>query len=1260
MKAILVFVSVIYSAAIISAQSPGGVSQGLHIWLKADAGISSPGNGMPVSSWIDQSPNGNSATQNNAANRPTFVSNAINGYPAVRTDFNKFLNVNLSGITNQSYTIFAVTQRQSGWIGQFIIGQIGTSPHAALNVGYQTQTRLRYQQYGNEVRVSAPTYDPNTEVPTIIFAEFNEAAGKSISCVRDGALSSAANNSTTKYSFTGQGVIGQAISASNYFTGYISEIIVYNRVLTAAEKREVQTYLSVKYGLTIRTVDHLYYNESGFAGDMVGIGRNLSASGLNHSTSASINKDDVLRISNPTSLEDGDYLVCGNQNGSILMTPFVGNNCMITNIMQRRWKARRTGDVGNVDLRFDMSGVSNWNGSDLGLLIDSNGNGFDDEAPVQGIYNAPYFEVSGVNLPNGSTFTIATGKISWYAVTSGSTSAAIWSTTPNGTPQLLTSLCDKSNLIINSGVSVTNDWPSFTCNSFVVNPGGIFNAGSGTVELKSDLIINGIVNAQTSTFNFTGTTLQNIKGSGVANAFNLTCNNASGVAIDPLSGGVRARNLVQVNAGNLSTGGKLTLISDASSTGIIGPLTGGTITGDVEVQRYHQAAVQGWVNICSPVQNKTINDWNDDLITTGFLGSDFPPPYSFNNVQYYNEPVSGGINNGFVGVNNVNNAILDKRGYFVFMNAGTMNLDVTGTINTGNQTLPVTYTNTGTPAADGWNLIANPYPCTIDWNATGWTKTNINNAFYVWNAAVGQYSSYINGFGTNGGSRYIPSTQSFFVIANAPSPVLQITENCKATVQGTFKSNDHSGEIFTMQICREGMTDEIALVRNDFGTPGFDSDLDAYKLRSPLAEVPYLSVIGSDGIDLSINSVGELDEEFIIPLRIEAGVSGVYTLTHQGLSDFAKGACIVLEDLLTGAVYPLNQYSEIELMLDSGNQNIRFQLRVGAAVVADITTSGCPGMAQGSAQVNLPDNPGANVTWYNSEFDAIAVSANNGQVHEVQGLTPGTYTVVIENNGVCGATSFEFMIDGDNPIVAVPFIAGVSCPDKADGSIELQLSGGKGEYNVVWSHGATGKSITGLEAGEYVAFVTDESGCADSFDIEVPFTGKLTSAFETQQQNYELKNGAVIVEFYNTSDEATSHNWNFGDGTQTSNEQNPSHLFNKKGLYEITLQTTDGNCNAISKKSIRIVEPKIQDAAMASDIIGTLTDQGVQLMFFFDQPRQLKITAYNVLGQQLTEPITGVFERQTMYFSDRRYAANSLVEVLDLKTGERAILRMGR
>ena len=49
-----------------------------------------------------------------------------------------------------------------------------------------------------------------------------------------------------------------------------------------------------------------------------------------------------------------------------------------------------------------------------------------------------------------------------------------------------------------------------------------------------------------------------------------------------------------------------------------------------------------------------------------------------------------------------------------------------------------------------------------------------------------------------------------------------------------------------------------------------------------------------------------------------------------------------------------------------------------------------------------------------------------------------------------------------------------------------------------------------------------------------------------------------------------------------------------------------------------------------------------------------------MLGQQLIEPIIGQFGNETITFGDRRYAANALIEVTDVATGEKTLIRMGR
>jgi hypothetical protein len=170
---------------------------------------------------------------------------------------------------------------------------------------------------------------------------------------------------------------------------------------------------------------------------------------------------------------------------------------------------------------------------------------------------------------------------------------------------------------------------------------------------------------------------------------------------------------------------------------------------------------------------------------------------------------------------------------------------------------------------------------------------------------------------------------------------------------------------------------------------------------------------------------------------------------------------------------------------------------------------------------------------------------------------------------------------------------------------------------------------------------------------------ELTADFEMISNEFELHNGAVEVGFYNTSQGGQHYQWIFGDATISQADENATHLYNQKGVYEVTLVSRDGECEARTTKQVRIVAAKNQGSLLASDVIGHLSEDGVELRFFFDAPHKLRITAYNMLGQQLIEPIVNVYQTETIHFSDRRYAANALVEILDLETGERAIIRMG-
>lgn len=95
----------------------------------------------------------------------------------------------------------------------------------------------------------------------------------------------------------------------------------------------------------------------------------------------------------------------------------------------------------------------------------------------------------------------------------------------------------------------------------------------------------------------------------------------------------------------------------------------------------------------------------------------------------------------------------------------------------------LSYTNSGTPTADGWNLVGNPYPSAIQWNNTGWSKgSNIDPTVWVWDVVGNVWHSYnastSTGDLTNG---VISIGQGFWVYVTGASSTLTITEAAKSS-----------------------------------------------------------------------------------------------------------------------------------------------------------------------------------------------------------------------------------------------------------------------------------------------------------------------------------------------------------------------------------------------------------------------------------------------------------------------------------------------
>ncbi|MBK7212173.1 MAG: T9SS type A sorting domain-containing protein [Bacteroidales bacterium] len=240
-----------------------------------------------------------------------------------------------------------------------------------------------------------------------------------------------------------------------------------------------------------------------------------------------------------------------------------------------------------------------------------------------------------------------------------------------------------------------------------------------------------------------------------------------------------------------------------------------------------------------------------------------------------------------------------------------------GVLNTGNVVTALTYT----PAqGNGWNLLGNPYPSAIDWNNV--TSTNLDNAVYVYDNASATYKSYVAGVGTLTDG-IVPSTQGFFVHANATSPSLTLENQDRVHAGTAFYKSDAIQNVVRLMVSGNNKADETIIRFAENATTAFDSQMDAYKLSGGASVPTFYSLAGNT--KLSVNSLPSTSMEDYVTLAVEAGAASNYeiSLTDNTLS---SSVYVTLEDTKTGVSQKLNDNPVYSFTAAPGEDPSRFRL----------------------------------------------------------------------------------------------------------------------------------------------------------------------------------------------------------------------------------------------------------------------------------------------------------------------------------------------
>jgi hypothetical protein len=259
------------------------------------------------------------------------------------------------------------------------------------------------------------------------------------------------------------------------------------------------------------------------------------------------------------------------------------------------------------------------------------------------------------------------------------------------------------------------------------------------------------------------------------------------------------------------------------------------------------------------------------------------------------------------------------RGYLLAYNTDVIK-NFNGSIWNSDLNVPVTYTSAAGAYA-GYNLVGNPFTSALNGDIQNWTKSNVQNALWVWSPDAGNYLVW-NGLTGTLPDGVIPSMQGFFIKATGNSPSLVIPASSRVhNSQGGYKSGLEN----TLEITLSGSTwcdkailyipmQSQSIPDSLFNLEKFFGYRDAAQLYF-LRNDNYFSIIQSD----------TTSREWVLPLGIQKGISDTLKFGFTGMEAF-HGSEIYLEDRLNNLNINLLEEGSYQFISSFPEENDRFFL----------------------------------------------------------------------------------------------------------------------------------------------------------------------------------------------------------------------------------------------------------------------------------------------------------------------------------------------
>ncbi len=443
----------------------------------------------------------------------------------------------------------------------------------------------------------------------------------------------------------------------------------------------------------------------------------------------------------------------------------------------------------------------------------------------------------------------------------------------------------------------------------------------------------------------------------------------------------------------------ITLQSDATGTATL--LGDGALTGNLIAQQY-LAATRNWY-ISSPVS-----------------GAAFPSGYTYyqrnESAANWTTPIA-------------ESTFTKGKGYIALPGSAASTLTFSGSLNTGDVTIPLTWSGT---SAKGFNLIGNPYPSHLTWtkvfaestttpsggtapatliepsiyirsNSGGTSNSTGTWSFHTYNAtsgaAVPSHSLLASGI--------IPPMQAFWVRAKVAGNLVLNSDLTKShQTSNPLKApsvKNTNRQLIRLEVSNSTRADETLLLFDANAADGYDS-YDSPKFAEANSELQIYSIVGTE--KLVMNGMKELPLNQEIALGFVPGNETSFTLKANEITNLPSDVRVILKDYANnGNETDLTDGSTSYQFSNVETTTNRFSLIFRApsnTTGIDLTENCCSQVFVNAAnQITIIAKPNSIYSIYNTVGQLIENGILNSELQYVNcKLQTGIYVVKINNQSI--------------------------------------------------------------------------------------------------------------------------------------------------------------------------------------------------------------------------------------------------------------------